>query len=98
MKTYVVDIDNTICTQEKDYNKARPLLKRIIKLNELYLKGHDIIYFTARGSETGIDWEEVTLQQFKKWHVLYTKLLFGKPAGDVYIDDKAISDKILDII
>ena len=50
IKTYVVDIDNTICTQTYgDYSKAKPYQDRINKINDLYDAGHKIIYFTARG-------------------------------------------------
>ena len=49
MKIYV-DIDNTICTQEKeDYGQAKPWLENILKVNKLYDKGHEITYYTARG-------------------------------------------------
>ena len=38
VKTYVVDIDNTICTQTYgDYSKAKPYQDRINKINDLYL-------------------------------------------------------------
>ena len=47
-----------------------------------------IVYFTARGYETGIDWRDVTEQQFKKWGVKYHNLIFGKPSADIYIGDK----------
>lgn len=85
---YVVDIDGTICSQEKDYSKAQPFLNRIEKINNLYDNGHYVVYFTARGTETGIDWREVTENQFKKWNVKYHELIFGKPSADYYIDDR----------
>lgn len=85
---YVVDIDGTICSQEKDYGKAQPFLDRIEKINNLYDNGHYVVYFTARGTETGIDWREVTENQFKEWNVKYHELIFGKPSADYYIDDR----------
>jgi len=85
---YVVDIDGTICSQEKDYSKAQPFLDRIEKINSLYDNGHYIVYFTARGTETGIGWREVTEKQFKEWNVKYHELIFGKPSADYYIDDR----------
>lgn len=85
---YVVDIDGTICSQEKDYSKAQPFLDRIEKINNLYDNGHYVVYFTARGTETGIDWREVTENQFKEWNVKYHELIFGKPSADYYIDDR----------
>jgi histidinol phosphatase-like enzyme len=89
-KKFIVDIDGTICSQEVDYSKAKPNMEMIEKLNILYNLGHEIVYFTARGSNTGIDWRDVTEKQFLKWGVKYTSLFFGKPAGDYYIDDKAL--------
>ena len=85
---YVVDIDGTICSQEKDYSKAQPFLDRIQKINNLYDNGHYVVYFTARGTETGIDWREVTENQFKEWSVKYHEMIFGKPSADYYIDDR----------
>lgn len=90
LRRIICDVDGTICSQEKDYADAKPFDIRIRLMNKLYDKGYEIYYFTARGTETGIDWREVTENQFKKWGVKYHKLMFGKPAGDYYIDDKAL--------
>ena len=87
---YVLDLDGTICTQEDDYRDARPLMSMIDRINELHASGNDITIFTARGTETGIDWRAVTEEQLFRWRVKYHRLLFGKPAGDVYVDDRAI--------
>ena len=35
---------------------------------------------------------ELTKEQLKQWKVNYHELLLGKPAGDIYIDDKGIND------
>tara|TARA_B110000444_G_C18587129_1_gene476716 strand:+ start:181 stop:477 length:297 start_codon:yes stop_codon:yes gene_type:complete len=85
---YCFDIDGTICTQEVDYSDAKPFLKRISKINELYDEGHEIVFLTARGFKTGIDWREITLNQLNNWGVKYHNLHFGKPNADIYIDDK----------
>jgi hydroxymethylpyrimidine pyrophosphatase-like HAD family hydrolase len=46
--TYCFDFDGTLCTNtEGDYENAKPLHKRIEKVNELYAQGHKIIIFTA---------------------------------------------------
>lgn len=91
MGTLIFDIDGTICTQEKDYAQAQPIQEVIDKLNKKYEAGYEIVLFTARGTETGIDWSEITAQQLDKWGVHYHTLMFGKPAGLVYIDDKGIN-------
>ena len=56
-----VDIDETICDYEYgedkfNYNLARPIQMNIDKINRLYIQGHLITYWTARGSRTGEDW------------------------------------------
>ena len=91
---YVFDIDGTLCTLVKnaDYKKAQPLSNRIEKVNKLYDEGNTIIFFTARGYVTKIDWRELTLNQLEEWNVKYHELILGKPNADVYVDDKAIND------
>ena len=103
MKTYVVDIDGTICTQspgqKPDYSDAKPIPERIIAMNDLYDKGNNIIYFTARGMGRTQGnqiaaiamFYETTLNQLKEWGVKFHKLYLGKAAGDVYIDDKGVN-------
>ena len=92
---YYVDIDETICTspESRDYSMAIPLQDRIAIINELYDSGNTIIYWTARGTGTGIDWSEVTKKQFEKWGVKYSDLKFGKPIYDLFIDDKNINSE-----
>ena len=98
---YVIDIDGTICTQSNpDYQNAEPFLDRIKILNELYHKGNTIIYHTARGmGRTKNNQDDAialmydfTKKQLDNWGVKYHMLFLGKPAGDLYIDDKAMRD------
>ena len=88
-----VDIDETICRspESRDYKFAVPVVPNIKKINELYDAGNTIVYWTARGTGSGIDWREVTENQFKKWGVKYHDLKFGKPIYDLFIDDKNIN-------
>lgn len=90
-----VDIDNTICKTNNlnDYSKSVPIYDIISKINNLYDEGNKIVYFTARGTISGIDFEDLTLQQFKEWGVKFHELKFGKPYYDYYIDDKCINIK-----
>jgi hypothetical protein len=90
-----VDIDDTICKSSSDQNyaNAKPIPNRIAKINKLYDEGNTIIYWTARGTGTGINWKDVTEKQFKKWNVKYHELKFQKPIYDIFIDDKNINSE-----
>lgn len=89
---YVIDIDGTICNNTYgDYSTAIPYSERIALLNDLFNKGHEIHYWTARGAQSGKDWTELTLSQLKDWGCLYTTASLGKLHYDVWIDDKAFN-------
>ena len=104
LKTYVIDIDGTICDKPEcrkdgDYETSIPKLDRIAKINTLYDEGHTIKYFTARGMGRYDSrilahrvFNELTYNQLKSWGCKFHHLIMGKPAGDVYIDDKGIND------
>ncbi|MBC8304453.1 MAG: hypothetical protein H8E55_52905 [Pelagibacterales bacterium] len=90
MKIYV-DIDETICYYEgeRNYPDALPMPANITKINKLYEQGHEITYYTARGTMTRIDWLETTKNQLNKWGCKYHKLNIGnKPDYDLLICDK----------
>lgn len=87
-----VDLDNTLCyTENSDYVNSKPILERIEHFNSLKKQGNTIVIWTARGSKSGIDYEELTKQQLKDWCVEYDNLLMKKPAYDVYYDDKSFN-------
>ena len=89
-----VDIDNTICkTDETNYENEKPIPERIKKINRLYDEENTIVYWTARGTGSGIDWRDITEKQFEEWGVKYHELKFGKPVYDLFIDDKNIESK-----
>lgn len=92
-KTFCFDIDGVIATivPGNQYDLAKPQKSIIEAINFLYDQGHEIVLFSARGSATGIDWAETTRQQMLAWGVKYHQLLFGKPAADYYVDDKAMT-------
>ncbi len=74
MKIYV-DIDNTICkTEGTDYKSAMPIKSNIEKINKLFDEGHEIIYWTARGSVTKINYFDLTSKQLKTWNCKFHKL------------------------
>jgi hypothetical protein len=88
-KRYIVDIDETICESHGDYPNARPYPDRIQKINDLYDQGHTIIYWTARGANSGKDWGDLTKGQLDEWGCKRHELWMNKPAYDIWVDDKA---------
>jgi len=100
-KTYVFDIDGTICSfSDGKYENSKPLHDRISKINQLYDLGNTIIFQTARGMGrydnkadlASSKFYDLTKNQLNSWGVKYHQLFLGKPAADFYIDDKGISD------
>jgi len=88
-----VDIDETICYYEgkRDYKLAKPYYERIEKINKLYTEGNTIVYWTARGSVTQQNWFQITYEQLNEWKCKFHELKMGKPAYDLFIDDKNIN-------
>ena len=75
MKTYVFDIDGTICTNTYgNYEEAKPYEERIQFVNKLFNEGNKIKYFTARGSSTGINWCAITKKQLDNLCILSKKM------------------------
>lgn len=92
MKTYCFDIDGTICNNtDGNYPQAIPYTNRIDLINRLFDEGNTIIFFTARGATSGIDWAEFTQNQLINWGVKF-HTLYMKPYYDIMIDDKAMND------
>ena len=96
----VIDIDGTIChlkSEGQNYSDVLPLPGAVEKLQALKASGHYIILSTARHMKTcsgnvGL----VVARQAKtlfdwldKFEIPYDEIHFGKPHGDVYIDDNA---------
>lgn len=103
---YVFDLDGTLCEpqlQYKDtrrrYEEAIPIPSMIKRVERLHSEGHRVIIHTARRMVTHQgdinkivqDVGEVTETWLEKNKVPYHELVFGKPYGDYYIDDKAIT-------
>lgn len=89
-KIIYVDIDETICETPKprNYFEAKPIQKNIDKINKLYDDGHTIVYWTARGSRTKINWYDLTKNQLNEWGAKHHELYVDKPYYDEFIDDK----------
>ena len=99
---YVFDIDGTICTTEGgNYNNSTPIPERVKKINELFDNGHVVNFHTARGMGTFKNdgdkayekYYQLTYKQLTDWGVKFNSLFMGKPAGDLYVDDKGIKDE-----
>jgi len=98
MKIIYVDIDETICFYEEDipldgkknYSQAVPNFENIKKINKLYEQGNKIVYWTARGSRSGIDWLDFTTKQLDSWKAKYHQIRCDKPYYDVFVEDRSI--------
>lgn len=92
------DLDNTLCTGAP-YEKAKPYEWAPKLLSILKNNGHEIIIYTARKMSTedgnlgrvnksiGL----LTFNQLEEWGFAYDEIYFGKPAADIYIDDKGLN-------
>jgi len=81
----MVDIDDTICEGDT-YETMTPIRK-----NRLYKEGHEVIYWTARGTLREGNWFHVTFEQLMDWGCLFHELRMNKPAYDLLIDDKVMN-------
>lgn len=93
-KVALVDIDETICfySEIRRYDLAEPNENNIKKINKLYDDGWTIIYWTARGSKSNIDYQDFTVSQLKSWGCKFHEVRCGakhKPHFDLIIDDKS---------
>jgi len=103
MKTYVFDIDGTICfpSEQGEYENSLPLKDRIEKINILFEEGNIILFHTARGMRRNnnnsdlatLQFLEITKKQLSEWNVKYHRLIMGKPSADFYVDDKGVKDE-----
>lgn len=98
----VFDIDDTICNNKnRDYENAIPYKDVIDKINKLHRQGAKITLYTSRGMVScngDIDKiieknKDILEKWLKKNKVEYDDLIFGKPLGDLYVDDKAMNVK-----
>ena len=99
LKKIIVDCDGVIAGKDHggDYSKAPPLTHGIEQVNKLYDMGYEIILFTARyGDRKHGNINLMYEAGYKEWTdwleangVKYHHAYMGKPAGVLYIDDKA---------
>tara|TARA_B110000003_G_scaffold274691_1_gene315273 strand:+ start:10 stop:375 length:366 start_codon:yes stop_codon:yes gene_type:complete len=94
------DIDGVICkTNGNNYKNAKPIKKNVKFINYLFERGFIIKLFTARFMGRNNDRSSLaekkakilTTEQLNKWGLKYSKLIFGKPSYDIFIDDKNLN-------
>lgn len=91
------DLDGTLCTGYP-YENAVPMDQSKEMLLRLRADGHTIIIQTARGmgrangniGKAQSLVAQLTLNQLDQWGFVYDEIYFGKPAADLYIDDKSL--------
>jgi len=98
-KTIIVDCDGVIADKNHggDYSKAGPLQHGIDQVNQMYDMGYTITLYTARyGDRESGNIHRQYERGYKEWTdwlekhgVKYHHAYMGKPAGIMYIDDKA---------
>ena len=99
-KTIYVDIDETICMHPeysadlvkgaRNYSNAKPIIENIEKINKLFNEGNTIVYWTARGSKSGINWYELTKSQLLEWGAKHHELRCDKPFYDLFVEDRSV--------
>ena len=60
-------------------------------VNKLFDGENHIKIYTARGMTTKIDYCSMVEWQLGDWGIKYHELIMGKPAADVYVDDKGVN-------
>ena len=98
----VIDLDGVICELKKPsqtYMDVSPNHEMISKMREWREDGHYLIIYTGRHMRTcDGDVSEVikkigpvTSDWLDKWDVPFDEIHYGKPYGDIYIDDLGIT-------
>jgi len=97
----VIDLDGVICKIKKDnqtYDELNPVPGAAKRIKDLRSKGHYIIISTSRHMKT-CDGNvgkimkrvgKITLDWLARYDIEYDEIYFGKPNGEIYIDDRAI--------
>lgn len=97
----IIDLDGTICTLKQpheSYSEVQLIDGAKERISELRKAGHYIIIQTARNMATCEsnlgkvmkNVGKVTLDWLETNGIEYDEIFFGKPNGQVYIDDRAL--------
>ncbi len=96
----VLDLDGTICELKQpgqSYAEVEPMPGAQHAIRTLKQQGHSIVIYTARNMKTQNGnvgrvvqhVGKVTLDWLERYDIPYDEIVFGKPYGDVYVDDLA---------
>jgi len=97
----IFDLDGVIALSDDKINyilDSKPNLELIDLMKKLKTKGHEIAIYTARRMRTHkgnvaaviADCAADTINWLKKYEVPFDEIAFGKPYGQLYIDDLAV--------
>lgn len=90
-KILYIDMDGTITNEPHQYHTqyelSTPNKRMIEKINKCFDLGYILIIYTARHKED----MKLTNKWLKKNKVKYHDIIFNKPLGLYYIDDKNLS-------
>ena len=97
----IYDLDGTLCTKRKSgetYKDVQPIQSMVDQLNKFYDEGHTIIINTARNMATQNNdvgkvmqnIGELTLRWLREHNIRYHSIVFGKPYGMCYCDDRSV--------
>lgn len=98
----VIDLDDTLSkTENRDYEHSQPIQSVIDKLDEVRatFPNVEVVLHTARGMNSckgNVEMAEKknrpAIERFlQRYGIKVDRIIFGKPLGDLYIDDKAMA-------
>ncbi len=80
--TIIFDIDGILCDDNNE-----PIPGALEKVMQYLSQGHSILYWTARPEIDRL----ITANWLNQHGFPNAPLFMGKPQGDIYIDDRAVS-------
>ena len=88
------DVEENICNiEDEDFSSCVPDFNKIEKMNNLYEKGHHIVYWSSKPKNSTI-WFNYIIERFKNWNVKYHELRLTKPSFDLYVHSGTCLDNL----
>ena len=97
-KRFVFDLDHTLVTGPRtpgDFSTCEPIARNVEMCRAVHGAGHTVIIATERQGAGDVG--EATIENLRRLNVPYDELVFGKPSGDVIIDDLACDPLLGDL-